>query len=126
MDRPEAGHGKNPIRPRFVLAAIPVLQQGSCETVCPHVTLSALPTLSDPLQTQKVLVRGEHISVIASISLQGILTLQIVRGTVDADVYYTFAFITLLLANICYPNLMGKMSIAWLFRTTVPYTKCKK
>ena len=44
----------------------------------------------NPLRTQKLLVRGEHISVIAAISLQGILALQIVRGAVDADVYYTF------------------------------------
>ena len=43
-----------------------------------------------PLRTQKLLVRGEHISVIAAMSLQGILALQIVRGGVDADVYYTF------------------------------------
>ena len=36
-----------------------------------------------PLHTQKLLVRGEHISVIAVMSLQGILALQIVRYSPD-------------------------------------------
>ena len=41
---------------------------------------------------EAILVRGEQISVISAISLQGILALQIVRDAVDADVYYTFVY----------------------------------
>ena len=43
-----------------------------------------------PFHVQKLLVRGEHISVIAAISLQGVLAIEIVRGGVDADCYYDF------------------------------------
>ena len=42
------------------------------------------------LQTYKLLVRGEHISVIIAMSMQGILALQIIRGAVDGDAYLTF------------------------------------
>lgn len=44
-----------------------------------------------PARAQKLLVRGTHVSVIAAMSVEGILALQIVRGSVDADVYYDFA-----------------------------------
>ena len=40
-----------------------------------------------PLQAYKLLVRGEHISVITAMSMQGILALQIIRGAVDGDAY---------------------------------------
>ena len=43
-----------------------------------------------PLQAYKLLVRGEHISVITAMSMQGILALQIIRGAVDGDAYLTF------------------------------------
>ena len=65
----------------------------------------------NPLRAQKLLVRGEPISVIVAISLQGL------------EVLLMLIFITLLFVA---QTLMGKMSIAWLFKTTVPYTMCKK
>jgi transposase len=43
-----------------------------------------------PAKAQKLLVRGTHISVIAALSIHGIQAIEIVRGGVDADVYYDF------------------------------------
>ncbi len=43
-----------------------------------------------PAKAQKLLVRGERISVIAAMSVHGILAVDIVRGGVDADRYYDF------------------------------------
>ena len=43
-----------------------------------------------PAKAQKLLVRGIHVSVIAAMSIHGILALKIVRGGVDADIYYDF------------------------------------
>jgi transposase len=43
-----------------------------------------------PFKAQKLLVRGEHISVIAAISMLGVEAIKIVRGSVDGDVFYDF------------------------------------
>ena len=43
-----------------------------------------------PSKAQKLLVRGTHISVIAAMSIYGIIAIEIVKGGVDADVYYDF------------------------------------
>ena len=43
-----------------------------------------------PLKAQKLLVRGEHISALAAMSVEGIVALKIVRGGVDGDAYYDF------------------------------------
>ena len=44
----------------------------------------------NPVKAQKLLVKGEHISVIAAISAKGVETIKIVRGSVDGDVFYDF------------------------------------
>ena len=49
-----------------------------------------------PLKAQKLLVRGEHISCIAAISMQGIVALKIARGSVDGDTFYNFVCTSLL------------------------------
>ena len=43
-----------------------------------------------PLKTQKLLIRGEHISAIAAMSVEGIVALKIVQRGVDGDTYYDF------------------------------------
>lgn len=43
-----------------------------------------------PVKAQKLLVRGEHITAIAAISIRGMEALRIVRGSVDGDVFYDF------------------------------------
>ena len=43
-----------------------------------------------PLKAQKLLVRGEHISCIAAMSVQGIEAIKIARGSVDGDAFYSF------------------------------------
>ena len=49
-----------------------------------------------PLQAQKLLVRGEHVSAIAAMSMNGIIGLKIVRGGVNADHFYDFVCTSLL------------------------------
>lgn len=49
-----------------------------------------------PLHAQKLLVRGEHVSAIVAMSMEGILALKIVRGGVDGDAFYNFACESLL------------------------------
>ena len=49
-----------------------------------------------PLQAQKLLVRGEHVSAIAEMSMNGIIGLKIVRGGVNADHFYDFVCTSLL------------------------------
>jgi len=39
-----------------------------------------------PVKAQKLLVRGEHITAIAAISMRGLEALRIVRGSVDGDI----------------------------------------
>ena len=43
-----------------------------------------------PLKAQKLFVRGEHVSAIAAMSVEGIIGLKIVRGGVDGDAFYDF------------------------------------
>ena len=43
-----------------------------------------------PAVTHKLLVRGEHVSVIAAISTKGLLDVKICRGGVDSDTFYDF------------------------------------
>ena len=43
-----------------------------------------------PAISHQLLVRGEHISVIAAISSQGLLDLQLCRGGVDSETFYNF------------------------------------
>ena len=43
-----------------------------------------------PVKCQKLLVRGEHISVIAAMTVEGVLDLKIVRGTVTGDTFIDF------------------------------------
>ena len=49
-----------------------------------------------PVQAQKLVVRGEHVSAIAAISTKGLLALKIVRGGVDGDMFYDFITVELL------------------------------
>lgn len=49
-----------------------------------------------PVRAQKLLVRGEHVSAIATISTKGLLALKIVRGGVDGDMFYNFVCTKLL------------------------------
>ncbi len=43
-----------------------------------------------PVKCQKLLVRGERVSAIAAMSINGIVDLKIVRGSVNGDVYVDF------------------------------------
>lgn len=43
-----------------------------------------------PIKAHKLLVRGEHITAIAAISMGGMEALRIVKGSVDGDVFYDF------------------------------------
>ena len=43
-----------------------------------------------PVNAQKLVVRGEHVSAIAAITTKGLLALKIVRGSVDGDTFYEF------------------------------------
>ena len=49
-----------------------------------------------PLKAQKLLVRGEHVSAIAAMSMDGIIALKTVRGGVSGDAFYDFACTSLL------------------------------
>ena len=53
-----------------------------------------------PVRCQKLLVRGERISVIVAMTVNGILDLQIVRGSVNGDVFMDFV------ERVLLPNLM--------------------
>ena len=43
-----------------------------------------------PAKSQKLLVRGEHVSVISALSVEGILVCQIQRGSVSGETFYDF------------------------------------
>ena len=43
-----------------------------------------------PVKVQKLLVRGERISVITAMSMEGIIAMKIVRGGVNGDAFYEF------------------------------------
>ena len=43
-----------------------------------------------PVRCHKLLVRGERISVIAAMTVEGILELKVVHGTVDGDTFCSF------------------------------------
>ena len=43
-----------------------------------------------PVKCHKLLVRGERISVIAAMTVMGILDLKVVHGTVNGDIFYSF------------------------------------
>lgn len=49
-----------------------------------------------PLKAQKLLVRGEHVSAIVAMSMEGIIALKIVRGGVGGDEFYQFTCDSLL------------------------------
>ena len=49
-----------------------------------------------PINSQKLLVRGERLSCIAAISVQGLMALKIFRGNVDGDKFYDFVCSSLL------------------------------
>ena len=50
-----------------------------------------------PVKAQKLLVRGEHISCILSMFMQGIVAIKrIATGSVDGDVFYNFVCTSLL------------------------------
>ena len=53
-----------------------------------------------PVGCQKLLVRGERISVIVAMTVNGILDLQIVRGSVNGDIFMDF------IQRVLLPNLM--------------------
>lgn len=53
-----------------------------------------------PTRSQKLLVRGDHVSVICLISIEGILCCRIVRGSVNNDTFLDFV------ENILMPNFM--------------------
>ena len=43
-----------------------------------------------PARSQKLLVRGEHISVISALSVEGILVCKVQRGSVSGETFYNF------------------------------------
>ena len=43
-----------------------------------------------PLKAQKLLVRGEHLSCIVAMSIEGIVAIKVARGSVDGDGFYDF------------------------------------
>ena len=53
-----------------------------------------------PVRCPKLLVRGERISVIVAMTVNGILDLQIVRGSVNGDIFMDF------IQRVLLPNLM--------------------
>lgn len=67
-----------------------------------------------PLKAQKLFVRGEHVSAIAAMSMEGIIGLKIVRGGVDGDAFYDFACSSLM------PLIMVEVSTALLLLTIAP------
>ena len=42
------------------------------------------------LKAQKLVVKGEHVSTIAAMSMQGIISLKIARGGINGDTFYDF------------------------------------
>ena len=57
-----------------------------------------------PVRCQKLLVRGERISVIVAMTVNGILDLQIVRGSVNSDIFMDFV------ERVLLPNLSLSMA----------------
>lgn len=49
-----------------------------------------------PLKVQKLLVRGEHLSCIAAMSMEGIVAIKVTSGSVDGDEFYNFVCTSLL------------------------------
>lgn len=49
-----------------------------------------------PLKTQKLLVRGERLSCIVAMSIEGIVAMKVARGSVDGDAFYNFVCTSLL------------------------------
>ena len=72
-----------------------------------------------PLQAQKLLVRGEHVSAIAAMSMNGIIGLKIVRGGVNADHVYDFVCTSYFITSCLTMALMTTVYLSW---TTVPFT----
>jgi hypothetical protein len=48
------------------------------------------------LRAHKLLIRGQHLSAIAFMSVQGLLDVKVVKGGVDGDVFYDYVQNTLL------------------------------
>ena len=63
-----------------------------------------------PLQSHKMLVRGERVSAIACMSVAGLLDVKMVKGTTDGDEFYDFIKLTY------YPSLMAESSLSCNFR----------
>ena len=49
-----------------------------------------------PMKAQKLLVRGEHISSVAVMSMEGIVAIKIASSSVDGDAFYDFVCTSLL------------------------------
>ena len=49
-----------------------------------------------PLKAQRLLVRGEHLSCIVAMSLDGIVAIKVTTGSVDGDIFYDFVCTSLL------------------------------
>ena len=49
-----------------------------------------------PMRALKLLIRGQHLSAIAFMSVQGLLDVKVVKGGVDGDVFYDYVQNTLL------------------------------
>ena len=66
-----------------------------------------------PVRCQKLLVRGEHISAIAAMSVEGLLEVKIVRGGVTGEIFDDFVnkqlLFHLMSFNGSYPNSIGIM-----------------
>ena len=73
-----------------------------------------------PLKVQKLLVRGEHISCIAAMSVQGIEAIKIARGSVDGDAFYSFVC-TSLLTKVMPFNCTNPNSVLILDNCSVPH-----
>ena len=49
-----------------------------------------------PIRSQKLIFRGERLSTLGAMSTSGVLDCKVVRGKVDADVFYDFIHTSLL------------------------------
>ena len=58
-----------------------------------------------PIRSQKLIFRGERLSTLGAMSTSGVLDCKVVRGKVDADVFYDFIHTSFL------PKLMPLMEL---------------
>ena len=72
-----------------------------------------------PLKCQKLLVRGEHLSCIVAMSMQGIVAIKVTRGSVDGDTFYNFVCTSLITKLMPFNNGMNPNSVVVLDNCSV-------